>query len=166
VNARSRACAWVRTRVGCMTRAQVWRRPKRGSTAECTAEHGSTPWAAADKATSFGCKLACKKTATGGEAFSRRSSGRCPLSRARVRETSNHGEAMAARPTGARPRGPAQKKGQGSASSPGLGCTGAGVHACAREMCPHGRARIRERASDGSHRRPGRWISRRLERLS
>jgi hypothetical protein len=114
----------------------------------------------------FGRKHACMKTATGGEACSCRSSGRRSLSRARVRETSNHGETMAARPTGARPRGPAQEKGQGSTSSPGLGCTRAGVHACARATCPHGRARERERSSDGSHRRPGRWISRRLERLS
>jgi hypothetical protein len=103
VNAHARAFAWVRTRAGCATRAQVWHRPKRGGAAECTAEPGSTPWAAVDKATAFGCKHACKKTATSGEACSRRSSGRRSLSRARVRETFNYGEAMAARPTGARP---------------------------------------------------------------
>jgi hypothetical protein len=156
VNARARACAWVRSRVGCTTRAQVWRRPKRGSAAEFTAEPGSMPWAATDKATTIGCKRACKKTATGGEACSRRSRGRRSLSCARVRETSNHDKAMAARPTGAQPRGPAQEKGQGSALSLGLGCTRAGVHTCARATCLHGRGRERERAGDGSHWRPGR----------
>jgi hypothetical protein len=97
VNARPRACAWVRSRVGCGTRAQVWHRPKRGGAAEFTAKPGSMPWAARDKATAIGCKRACKKIATGGEACSRRSRGQRSLSYARVRETSNHGEAMVAR---------------------------------------------------------------------
>jgi hypothetical protein len=69
VNARARACAWVRMRTGCATRAQVWRWPKRGGAAECTAEPGPTTWAAVDKAAAFGCKHACKKAATGNMAF-------------------------------------------------------------------------------------------------
>jgi hypothetical protein len=69
VNARARACAWVRMRARCATRAQVWRRPKTGGAAECTAEPGSTPWAAVDKVTAFRCKHAYKKTAIENAAF-------------------------------------------------------------------------------------------------
>jgi hypothetical protein len=42
-----------------------------------------------------------------------------------------------------------------SASPSGLGLARAGVHACARATCLHGRARERERAGVGSHRQPG-----------
>jgi hypothetical protein len=91
VNTRARACAWVRTHARCATRAQVWRRPKRGGAAECTVEPGSTPWAAVDKATAFGCKHACKKTATENAAF-------LPLGdRPRVPE--DYGGVTAARPS-------------------------------------------------------------------
>jgi hypothetical protein len=91
VNARARACAWVRTRTGCATRAQVWRRPKRGGAAECIAEPGSTPWAAVDKVTTFGCKHARKKTTTENAAL-------LPLGdRARVPQ--GYGGVAAARPS-------------------------------------------------------------------
>jgi hypothetical protein len=69
VNARARACAWVRTRARCAARAQVFAPAKEGGAAECTAAPGSTPWAAVDEATAFGCKHVCKKTATENAAF-------------------------------------------------------------------------------------------------
>jgi hypothetical protein len=68
-----------------------------GSTAEAAAEFRSAPWVATDKATAIGRKHVCEKTATGGEACSRRSRGRRSLFHVLVRETANHGEAMAAR---------------------------------------------------------------------
>jgi hypothetical protein len=70
---------------------RFFRRPKRGSAAECTAEAGSTPWAVVDKATAFGCKHACKKTATENAMF-------LPLGdRARIPQ--GYGGVTAARPS-------------------------------------------------------------------
>jgi hypothetical protein len=54
-----------------------------------------------------------------------------------------------------------RKGAKGPASPSGLGCARAGVHACARATCPRGRARERERAGVGSHRRPGQCSTRR-----
>jgi hypothetical protein len=147
VNAHARACAWVRTRARCATRAQVWRRPKRGGAAECTPEPGPTPWAAVDKATAFGCKHACKKTAT---VF-------LPLGdRARVPQ--GYGGVTAASWRRGRPRhgGERRRRHEQGAKSPALPSrlrrTRAGVHAC--ERCgPHGRARGRARDADATRAR-------------
>jgi hypothetical protein len=69
------------------------------------------PWVAANKATAVGHKRVRVETAVGGESCTRRSRGRRSLLCVRVREATNHGEVMMARPTGAQPRAPTQEKG-------------------------------------------------------
>jgi hypothetical protein len=54
-------------------------------------------------------------------------------------------------------RSGARKRAKGPASPSGLGRVRAGVHAYVRATCLHRRARERERAGVGPHRRPGRW---------
>jgi hypothetical protein len=79
VNARARACAWVSTRVGCATQAQVWRRPKMGGADEFTAEPGSTPWAVASTAPAVGSRKS-EWIHDGGRVRSGRPRTWCPFS--------------------------------------------------------------------------------------
>jgi hypothetical protein len=138
-NVRARACAWARTPARCATRAQVWRQPKRGGAAECTAEPGPTPWAAVDKATAFGCKHTSKKTATKNTVF-------LPLGdRAPVPQ--GHG--------GSRRRGRLRHDGVGSKKGPkarpclqGYGARVLGCTLARERRGPHGHARGHARDED------------------
>jgi hypothetical protein len=102
-------------------------------------------------------KPVCEEAVAGGEACTRRARERRSLPCDRVREASGHGEAMAARPTGAHPRGSVQEKGpKAQPRLPGwcarvLGCTlarGRRAHADAR-VNANALARERERGQYG-----------------
>jgi hypothetical protein len=102
-------------------------------------------------------KRVCEEAAAGGEACTRRPRGRRSLPCDRVHEASGHGEAMAVRPTGAHPRGPAQEKGPKAQPrllgwcARVLGCTlerGRRARADAR-VNANAPARERERGQDG-----------------
>jgi hypothetical protein len=90
VNARARACAWVRTRRVCDTSSGLApaKEGRRGGV-HCGAR--SDAMGAVDKATAFGCKHVCKKTATGNMAF-------LPFGD-RGRVPQGHGGVTAARPS-------------------------------------------------------------------
>jgi hypothetical protein len=158
VNTRARACAWVRTHVWGTTWLRLGVGRKGGGTAVAAAQLRPTPWVAAGKATAVGTN-ACEEAAAGGEACTRRPRGRRSLPCDRVCEAFGNGEAMAARPTGAHPRGPAQEKEpKVQPCLPGwrarvLGCTLArGRRACAdARVNANAPTRDRERGQYGVH---------------
>jgi hypothetical protein len=121
VNACARACAGVRARRANDT-ARLGVGHKGGDATGNAAELGPAPWVAADK-------RACEGAADGGKACTWRPRERRSLPCDRMREAPDHSEAVVARSTKARRRGPAQEKGtKGLASPPGwrarvLGCT-------------------------------------------
>jgi hypothetical protein len=116
------------------------------------AELGLAPWVAAGKATAVGTSARARKL----RPVARRALGnqeRRSLPCGRVREAPDHSEAVAARSTDARWRGPTQEKGtKGLASPPGwrarvLGCT------LARERRARAHARVNTNAPVRGHER-------------
>jgi hypothetical protein len=142
VNARARACAGVRARrVNGTARLGVGRkRGRRGGNRGGARAGAMGGGGQGDRGRH---KRACEEAAAGGKACTRQPRGRRSLPYDRVCEASDHGEAVAARSTEARRRGPAQKK--GPKVQPRLPCWRARVLGCtlARER----RARVDARVN-------------------
>jgi hypothetical protein len=137
---------------------------KGGNVARNATELGLAPWVAAGKATAVGTSARARKL----RPVARRALGdqeRRSLPCGRVREAPDHSEAVAARSTDARWRGPRKKKGPKVQPRLRVGVRACWVHAGARASCSRARAREHECAGAGSRTRAARGGARRREGL-
>jgi hypothetical protein len=159
-NLRARACAWVRTRVEVSDSGLG---PALAVNRRCGGDRGGVP-AGAMGGGGQGNRSRAQTSVCG-------SGGRWRGVHSPTKRTALPSVTACAKQTPtARPwwctdrnatsRVGARKGAKGPASPCRLGRAHAGVHTCARATCPHGRARERERAGVGSHRRPGQCSTR------